>query len=197
LFPALNGIARIYITGGDVLVGGDELDSRYYVLLESKPLIDEKKYQDGWAIQLGDSAHWPVFGGRKTGSYAIQSRAYKNSQSADNVDEVLLFTESSELISGAFSNVFVIREDRFITPGVSNGARDGVIREWVCKNYEVTEQSITRDELEDIDEVFLANSRIGIMPASSINRRQLSMKMGFHIHRDYDGFVGRAFSGHT
>jgi len=178
----LSGMARLYITGGD---GLDLQTSRIYLLLENRPFPAEESYQTGWKLRTGSTPHAPMFGGRKTGSYAAQLKVNVESHLKHNVDETLLFNEKEELISAAFSNVFWVQDGQLMTPPKSTGARAGVVREWVMNHFPVTEQIIHRASMEQIEEIFLTNSRIGIMSACELDGRKLALEIALKIRRDY------------
>ncbi|MGC3990299.1 MAG: aminotransferase class IV [Chthoniobacteraceae bacterium] len=182
LLAGLSGMARLYITGGDEL---SLKISRVYLLLENRPFPIEESYRKGWKLRTQEGLHWSLFGGRKTGSYAAQVKVNLESHLKYHVDEALLFNEKEELVSAAFSNVFFIRGDIISTPPIASGARDGVIREWLMNRFTVREEVIHRYSMNQVDELFLTNSRIGIMGACELDGRSLAMDRSLAIYREY------------
>ena len=78
------------------------------------------------------------------------------------------------VISASMGNVFFVQADRVLTPPVSMGARDGAVRAWVQGQSAVEEALLSADDLSEIDECFITNSRIGVMPVAALADRTLS-----------------------
>jgi len=91
-------------------------------------------------------------------------------------DEALMLNEHGRVASASMANVFLVREGRLVTPSLKEGCRNGVIRRWVmeCSGMDVEEAPVTVDQLEEADEVFLTNSRIGIGPVRQCLDRWIS-----------------------
>lgn len=91
-------------------------------------------------------------------------------------DEALFLNPKNLICEGATSNIFFIKNKQIFTPNISSGLLDGIIRQWIIKNFEVIELEIPYDRIEKYDEVFITNSLIGIMPVASIENMTFSSK---------------------
>jgi para-aminobenzoate synthetase/4-amino-4-deoxychorismate lyase len=79
--------------------------------------------------------------------------------------EVLFTNEKGELTEGAFTNIFLQRNGRLVTPPVSCGLLDGVLRRHLLREKEgtVIEEVLAPDELEGAEHLFVGNSVRGLV----------------------------------
>ncbi|MBN2119836.1 MAG: aminotransferase class IV family protein [Candidatus Omnitrophica bacterium] len=95
-----------------------------------------------------------------------------------NKDEALVFSEDNNLIGGSRSNIFIVKNNRIITPSLSSGAFEGITRKVIFKaledlNVEVKEDSLCIDDLFSCDEAFLTSSLLEVMPLIDCEDRPL------------------------
>jgi len=88
--------------------------------------------------------------------------------------EGLMLDESSDIIEGTMSNVFAVKNNQLHTPSLSLSGVNGIIRDQVLsiaqeQGIEVYVSEIKKEELKNMDEIFVCNSIIGIWPVNSIN----------------------------
>jgi len=169
LFGARSGFARIYLTAGDGAPAAAAV-SRLYVFIEDRLPPGE---DDVWEIGLHDESYHAPFGGLKTANYWFNCDAFARAH-RQGFDEALLFNDRAELVSACMANVFLVRDDRILTPPRSSGARAGVIREWVIGRRQVEERRLRREDVLQADEIFLTNSWIGVRPVATLEGRALS-----------------------
>ena len=83
----------------------------------------------------------------------------------DGFFEVLFTNEKGEITEGAFTNIFVLRGGRLVTPPVSCGLLDGVLRRHLLREREgtVIEESMTPEALEGAERLFVGNSVRGLV----------------------------------
>jgi len=88
-------------------------------------------------------------------------------------DEMLMLNECGEIASAAMANVFWFKDGVLFTPELQAGCRSGVVRRWVLENFsgEARQTRLPLAALQDADEIFLTNSRIGVMPVSEFDGR--------------------------
>jgi branched-subunit amino acid aminotransferase/4-amino-4-deoxychorismate lyase len=163
-----DGFARIYVTGGDGGVLSPVTDCRTFVLLEERPWQERPAVR----IALSPDSHLPAFGGLKTASYwphvdALQSAVQRG------FEETLLFNEHAELVSAAMATVFLVSNGVLRTPAAACGARPGVLRDWISRHEPVRLGSLFLKDVAAAEEIFLANSWIGIRPVSEVEGRVL------------------------
>jgi len=83
----------------------------------------------------------------------------------DGFFEVLFTNEEGELTEGAFTNIFVRRGGRLVTPPVSCGLLDGVLRRHLLREKAgtVIEEAMAPEELEGAEGLFVGNSVRGLV----------------------------------
>lgn len=98
----------------------------------------------------------------KTLSYLLRYQAKKNALT----DEVILLNEQGYLASASMANLFWVKENKIYTPSLNSGCRHGVLRRWIEETWagEWVEGSYQPEVLGHAEEIFVTNSRIGVMP---------------------------------
>ncbi len=184
-----DGFARIYVTAGDgpTVAQASSLsptagfqpvvaNNRIAVFIEPREIVSLEIHAHGYALALSPEPHRPLFGGLKTANYWANAHALGLAR-ARRCDEALLFNSAGELISACMANVFVVCGGKIATSSLEAGARDGVIRAWICERREVEQRALTRADLAHADEIFLTNSWLGVMPVASLEDRPLESKL--------------------
>jgi para-aminobenzoate synthetase/4-amino-4-deoxychorismate lyase len=80
-------------------------------------------------------------------------------------DEVLFCNERGELTEGSRSTIFLRRGGQLLTPSLSCGLLDGVLRRELLEQGACVEAILTPDDLAQADDVLLGNSLRGLIPA--------------------------------
>ena len=86
---------------------------------------------------------------------------------APGCDEILYLNERGELAEGGRTNVFVKRGGKLLTPPLSSGALDGVLRRALLDEGRCMEATLMPEDLRG-GEVYLGNSLRGLIKARSI-----------------------------
>jgi 4-amino-4-deoxychorismate lyase len=94
--------------------------------------------------------------------------------------DAVLLDAAGHVISGAMSNVFVVRGERVLTPsvdesGVAGVMRAVVIRECSALGIGITQTRLTVEELFAADEAFITNVRIGVVPVRHVGEHSFRM----------------------
>ncbi len=79
--------------------------------------------------------------------------------------EVFFVNEKGEVTEGSYSNIFMERQGRLITPPVSCGLLPGVLRRYLLQHYPdlVMERKFTQTDLEGAEAVYAGNSVRGLV----------------------------------
>jgi 4-amino-4-deoxychorismate lyase len=96
----------------------------------------------------------------------------------DAAAEALMLSSSGRLVSGTMTNVFLVQEDRLITPRVDRCGVAGVMRRLVLQlaaacGLDAAERNCAPEALHTAREIFLTNARIGIWPVRRVAERAL------------------------
>lgn len=84
------------------------------------------------------------------------------------INNIVLVNEKGCITEAVNANIFIVKDDIIITPKLSDGCVDGIMRKNVIgiikkqTSYKVEVRSIDKSELHSCDEIFITNSIIGI-----------------------------------
>lgn len=159
LAPTSSGVLRVYVTAGDGGPADAVLASRVFALFEPSA----GSLPDFQTAQLHPEPVTPFARGAKTGNYWMQCAA-QSAARAEGFDHALLHDREGRLLSAAMGNIFFVQNGALCTPSTFLALRQGVMRAWVTAQQSVVEVELAADRLKDAEEVFLTNSRLGVMP---------------------------------
>ncbi len=117
-------------------------------------------------------------------THEVKSLNYMNSilakieTNAAGIDEAILLDRTGFVSEGAAENIFIVKEDKIVTPPTSTGALRGITRDAVLElaeklGYMVIEKAITPNELLIADEAFLTGTAAEIVPIAEVNNRTI------------------------
>jgi para-aminobenzoate synthetase / 4-amino-4-deoxychorismate lyase len=90
------------------------------------------------------------------------------------IDEVLFLNERGELTEGSRTNLFIRRKGRLVTPPISCGLLNGILRGKLLESGDCMEEILYPPDLDTAEEIFLGNSLRGLVPAIMKKFRQPS-----------------------
>ncbi len=93
-----------------------------------------------------------------------------------DADEAILLNTHGSVAEGSASNVFLVRQDRLITPGIESGALAGITRQAVLELAASAGLEAVQSEMEPsafwgASEAFLTNSLMEVMPLTRLDGR--------------------------
>ncbi|ACR79074.1 MULTISPECIES: aminotransferase class IV [Kosmotoga] len=112
--------------------------------------------------------------------------------------DMLLLNEKGDLCEGTISNVFLIKDEKLITPNIESGILPGITRENViglakAMEIPVEERTVKGWELFTAQEVFLTHTSAGIVPIRKIEDRVYIEDFADGITRilldNFEGFI--------
>ena len=98
----------------------------------------------------------------------------------NGLDNCLLLNDSKNVIEALQGNVFMVMDGKLITPPVSEGCLNGVMRKQILslakkiENFEVLEQPISPFDLQKAEELFITNVIKGIQPITKYRKKEYS-----------------------
>lgn len=107
-----------------------------------------------------------AFSNLKSASY-LQSVMASLFAAEHQLDDCILLNCLDEIAETSISNIFIVQDEKILTPGPSEGCVHGVMRRYLIEvlqdtGYDIEETRITAEDLVQADEVFLTNSIRGI-----------------------------------
>ena len=97
--------------------------------------------------------------------------------SENNLDDLFIVNQKSEIIESSNSNVFFLKEDVLLTPPLNSGCIEGVMRIEVIRaakdlGINVLESNVYQEDLEKSREIFLTNVISGIRWVGGYKKRR-------------------------
>ncbi|CAD6526345.1 putative branched-chain-amino-acid aminotransferase [metagenome] len=128
---------------------------------------------------------WRKFSDVSTPPQAKMGGNYLNSIIAtqeakrNGFDEAVLLDHSGNVSEAPGENIFIVREDKLITPPLSSSALNGITRDAIIKiasdlDINVIETEIARSELTISDEIFLTGTAAEITPIISMDGKKIA-----------------------
>jgi len=134
----------------------------------------------------------------KTGNYLGSILATRRAIAAGG-DDAILCNAEGEVVEGATSNVFFVKDGQLCTPPLEAGLLAGITREVVCRlagelGHTVVQRRVQPDELRTAEEVFLTSSVRGIMAATTIDGHPIGTgqagPLTTALHERYEAYLG-------
>ena len=118
----------------------------------------------------------PGLSGHKTLNYLENIRARRAALAA-GFDEALFIDTTGEVIEGAGTNLFIVRDGVALTPPLASGPLPGIARAQVLAllgSARARETVVTAADLHAATEVFVTNALLGVMPVTRIDETALT-----------------------
>lgn len=162
------------------------------ILTKRENIYTEEMYKRGFSLKISKVLRnsTSILPRIKSTNY-IENILEKKNAVKEGYDDALFFNEKGFLCETSVSNIFCIKDKKIYTPSCFNGLLNGTIRDWIIRNFEVIECDIKIDDLENMDEVFVTNSLLGIMKVKSIEKIKFNQEIVTNAIRDkYKRYIG-------
>jgi branched-chain amino acid aminotransferase len=103
--------------------------------------------------------------------------------SENDLDNCLLLNDSKNVVEAIQGNIFLLKGNKLITPPVSEGCLNGVMRKQIIslartiENLEVVEETISPFDLQKADELFITNVIKGIQPITKYRKKEFTIDL--------------------
>ena len=167
---------RLTVTNGP-MAGADEL-RRCTLLITATKFVPypPEYYKKGVLVVLCPFRQNPTEPtcGHKTTSYYPRMIALSRAHHK-RAAEAIWFTADNRLAEGCVSNVFLVKDSILCTPPIGTPVLAGVARKAVCQvamagSIELVEKALHIDDVLAVDEIFLTNVIMQIMPVNSVEK---------------------------
>ncbi|PWB25646.1 aminotransferase class IV [Flavobacterium sp. HTF] len=101
----------------------------------------------------------------------------------NGLDNCILLNDTKNVVEGLQGNLFMVTGKKLITPPVSEGCLNGVMRRQILalakkmEGIEVSEEIISPFDLQKADELFLTNVITGIQPISKYRKKEFTSNL--------------------
>lgn len=113
----------------------------------------------------------------------------------NGLDNCLLLNDSKNVIEALQGNIFMLKGNTLITPPVSEGCLNGVMRRQILalarkiENLEVVEQVISPFDLQKSDELFITNVIKGIQPVTKYRKKEFTTNLSTILVQKLNEFI--------
>ena len=181
------GILRLYATPESI-----------WLTTSSHLPYHESLYEKGYKGMIAETRRneTSLLSRLKTFNY-LENILAKRKASSLNYDEAIFLNMQGHIAEGTASNIFLVKNQKLVTPGMNEGILPGITREIVLElarqnQMETMERMVLPDEIYEADEVFLTNSLMEIMPLVQLDHHPigngkpgiLTLKL-LKIYREY------------
>lgn len=115
--------------------------------------------------------------------------------SENEFDTCLFLNEKKQLVEAIHGNIFLIFDNKIVTPTIKEGCIKGIIRKRIIDilqkdtNFIIEEREISPFELQKADELFITNSIIDIQPVTNYRKKiyktEVSLKILEVLKKEY------------
>ena len=101
----------------------------------------------------------------------------------NQLDSTLLINEIKNVIEAANGNLFMLMGNKLITPPISEGCLNGIMRKQIISlakqidSVEVLEAAISPFDLQKADELFISNIIVGIQPITKYRKKEFEVRL--------------------
>ena len=114
----------------------------------------------------------------------------------NGLDNCLLLNDSKYVIEALQGNLFMLKGNTLVTPPVSEGCLNGVMRKQILslartiENLEGIEEVISPFDLQKADELFITNGIKGIQPMTKYRKKEFATKVSQQLLQNLNDLVG-------
>lgn len=114
----------------------------------------------------------------------------------NGLDNCLLLNDTKNVVEALQGNIFMVKGNTLITPPVSEGCLNGVMRKQILalarkmENLEVMEAVISPFDLQKSDELFVTNVIKGIQPITKYRKKEFATKVSQQLLQNLNDLVG-------
>jgi branched-chain amino acid aminotransferase len=155
-------------------------------------VLDEKEYEVDLYKDFYVTKH--LLSSIKTTNRLINvtGSIYANENSLDNC---ILLNDSKNVVEVLQGNIFMLNGNKLITPPVSEGCLNGVMRKQILElakkveGLEVVEEVISPFDLQKADELFITNVIKGIQPITKYRKKEFSIDLSRTLIMKLNDFI--------
>ena len=113
----------------------------------------------------------------------------------NGLDNCLLLNDSKNVVEALHGNLFMVLDSKLITPPVSEGCLNGVMRKQILSlakkmgNLEVVEAAISPFDLQKAEELFITNVIKGIQPITQYRKKSFVSKVSVQLLQQLNDMI--------
>jgi branched-chain amino acid aminotransferase len=105
----------------------------------------------------------------------------------NDLNTCILLNTDKNVTEAVTGNLFMVLQNKIITPPITDGCLNGVMRKQICneitknKDFTLEERSISPFELQSADELFITNVIIGIQPITKYRKKEYKIEISQYL----------------
>lgn len=113
----------------------------------------------------------------------------------NGLDNCLLLNDEKNVVEALQGNLFMFKDNKLITPPVSDGCLNGIMRKQILsiakkiEEIQVEEISISPFDLQKADELFITNVINGIQPVTGYRKKQFSNTLAAKLQKNLNAKI--------
>jgi len=113
----------------------------------------------------------------------------------NGLDNCILLNDSKNVVETLQGNIFMLLGNKLITPPVSEGCLNGIMRKQILaiakkkEGLEVVEEIISPFDLQKADELFFTNVIKGIQPITKYRKKEFEFKLAEELVKDLNAAI--------
>lgn len=110
----------------------------------------------------------------------------------NNLQNCFLLNENKQIVEAINGNIFVLKENKIITPPLSEGCINGIYRKKLIEMlkaqsvYELIEMPLIYTDLLNATEVFISNSIVGLQPITHFKKKIYQTEISLILQKMID-----------
>lgn len=130
----------------------------------------------------------------KSCNYGDETLALKEAQEKGG-NEAIMLNNAGNVACATTSNIFAVLDGELVTPPLSDGAMDGIIRRLLIERMGALEKTLTPETLKNAQGIYITNSVAGVRIVTSLDGKDMlhssvSIDKDFHLERSYGDATG-------
>ena len=113
----------------------------------------------------------------------------------NGLDNCLLINDDKNVVEALQGNLFMLKGTKLITPPLSDGCLNGIMRKQILsiarktEGIEVSEESISPFDLQKADELFITNVIKGIQPVTKYRKKEYGNELAGTLLKKLNAIV--------
>lgn len=113
------------------------------------------------------------------------------------LDNGILVNDDKEVVEFLNGNLFIVEDGKLRTPPLSSGCLDGIMRKQILRTAKklgisCKEDNISPFVLQQVQEIFMVNSVVGVQPVSTYRRTEYENTLGLELQKALNDSVSSA-----
>ena len=173
----------VFRGNGGIYEGNNDLQ---YVI-ESWPVNESinQLNENGFVIDIYPDAKKSCdkFSNIKSANYLPYVMAARYAKE-NKLDECLVLNTYDRIADGTIANIFLVRDEEIMTPALSEGCVNGVMRRWLMERYKVKETFLSIDDILSANELFFTNAMYGLRWVKQFRDKMYHNRAASKIHNE-------------